>query len=50
MIDKNRTTDARNIGDLEFNGWVGCIARECKTADPKTLIWRPVRFLDGNGS
>ena len=49
-IEKNRARDARNVIDLKATGWEVCVVWECETADPETLVWRLVRFLDGHAA
>ena len=46
-IDKNRARDARNVGDLEIQGWGVRIVWECEISDLDSLRRRLVRFLDG---
>ena len=49
-IDKNRARDARNVGDLEVQGWGVCVVWECETTDSDSLRQRLVRFLDGDSA
>ena len=42
----NKSRDARNVRDLQADGWDVCIVWECETLDPEPMRRRLVHFLD----
>ena len=49
-IHKNKARDARNVNDLQADGWDVCIVWECETSDRDSLTRRLVHFLDSQHS